>query len=95
MADQEIISLINRRRRQLLVHSYIYYELNNNLISDSQWSEWAVELVELQKQYPHESEMADYHKDFIGFDASTGYNLPYRNPEIMNKGDYLMAIMKG
>ena len=45
-----IAELITRRRRQILVHSVIYYEMNDNLIPDSQWVSWANELYELQKQ---------------------------------------------
>lgn len=34
----KIAELILQRRLQMLVHSYIYYELNDNIISDSTWS---------------------------------------------------------
>ena len=47
----DIRELILRRRRQLLVHSVIYYRFNENLISDQTWSNWAVELEKLQKEY--------------------------------------------
>lgn len=46
----DIRELILRRRRQLLVHSVIYYRFNENLISDQTWSTWAVELEKLQKE---------------------------------------------
>lgn len=36
----------------MLVHSYIYYELDTNIVSDHQWSEWATELANLQNKYP-------------------------------------------
>ena len=45
---KSIAELLNRRRRQILVHSGIYYKMNDNLISDSTWSAWAAELEELQ-----------------------------------------------
>ena len=35
---KSIAELLNRRRRQILVHSVIYYKMNDNLISDSTWS---------------------------------------------------------
>ena len=47
--DDELTALINRRRRQILVHSIIYYKLDDNLISDSDWSDLANELDALQK----------------------------------------------
>lgn len=91
----EIRSLILRRRLQILVHSCIYYELDGNLISDRTWSTWAKELVKLQKEYPRIARRVDYAQEFQGFDGSTGFNLPTRNPEIMNKALYLLKICKG
>ena len=52
MTSEEIAELITRRRRQLLVHSIIYYHMNDNLITDDQWAKWAIELEELQRDYP-------------------------------------------
>ena len=49
---KKIRELINRRRRQILVHSVIYYRMNDNLISDDQWAKWALELETLQNDYP-------------------------------------------
>ena len=45
---EQITELIKRRRLQLLIHSCIYYEYNTNLVSDNQWTTWAIELEELQ-----------------------------------------------
>ncbi len=50
--NKQIAELIHRRREQMLVHSYIYYQLNDNIIDDSTWSKWAMELQQLQKDYP-------------------------------------------
>ena len=47
--EAKIYELIQQRRLQLLVHSRIYYVLNNNIISDKQFDEFAKELVQLQK----------------------------------------------
>ena len=55
---------IEQRRRQILVHSYIYYALDDNIISDSQWSKWAVELAELQEKYPEIAEQTAFAEDF-------------------------------
>lgn len=32
--NKQIAELIHRRREQMLVHSYIYYQLNDNIIKD-------------------------------------------------------------
>lgn len=90
----EIRTLILRRRLQVLVHSCLYYVFNENLISDSTWSAWARELVELQRKYPSIAARVDYAKEFQDFDASTGFQLPTRNFEIMAKAQYLLDIRK-
>ena len=77
-----IAEKILRRRLQMLVHSYIYYELDNNLISDSKWSEWAVELKELQEKYPYIEKQVPYRDGFEDWDGSTGAFLPYKLPQI-------------
>ena len=88
----DIRSLILRRRLQILIHSYIYYELDKNIVSDSTWSKWANELVELQNKYPLIAERVDYHKEFMDFDGSTGFDLPLRNPEISKKALAILEI---
>lgn len=82
--DNEIAALIQRRRYQILVHSLIYYELDMNIVSDAQWAEWGVELVKLQKEHPKEAESVIFSEPFKDFDASTGYNLPFRDEQIVN-----------
>ncbi len=71
--DSTCVELIHRRRCQLTVHSYIYYQLNDNLISDHQWQAWADELVILQAKYPEHTD--PYDKDFKDWDGSTGFHL--------------------
>lgn len=85
-----IASKILQRRLQILVHSYIYYELNDNIVSDSKWSEWAMELVQLQKDNHLIAAKLPYAKEFLDFDGSSGYNLPYKNKEIVEKAIRLL-----
>lgn len=87
---EEIRSLILRRRLQLLVHSHIYYDLNYNLVTDETWGRWAQELVKLQREYPLIADRVDYSEAFKDFDGSTGFDLPYRQPEIMSKAKWLV-----
>ena len=77
--ELKIAEKIQRRRYQMLVHSYIYYELNENIISDSLWSKWAVELADLQSNYPAVAERVIYAEDFAGWDGSSGAFLTYVN----------------
>lgn len=74
---QTIKEKIKQRRRQMLVHSYIYYELNDNIVPDSKWAKWAKELEELQKNYPEESASVEYADMFEGWDGSSGAFLKF------------------
>lgn len=75
--ELEIAELIQQRRLQLFVHSYIYYNLDSNVITDKKWDEWARELVKLQSDYPEISEGVRYYDAFKDWDASTGAFLPF------------------
>ena len=74
--ELEIAEKIQQRRYQLLVHSCIYYHLNQNIISDKKWDEWARELKTLQEHYPNISEKVMLYEYFKDWDASTGAFLP-------------------
>ena len=74
--DLEVAELILRRRMQMLVHSYIYYKMDMNLISDREFDMWGKELVQLQADYPEIAEQVEYADAFKDWDASTGFHLP-------------------
>ena len=88
----QIKELISRRRRQILVHSVIYYRLNDNLIDDTTWSKWAVELEKLQNQYPKIAAECPLAKEFINFDHSTGMSLPLDDQWAVRTARYLLSI---
>lgn len=91
MTDEERISeKILRRRRQVLVHSVIYYNFNDNIIDDKTWSEWAIELEKLQKNYPEIASKLPWAEDFKDFDHSSGYNLPLEDPWAVRKAQQLL-----
>lgn len=92
MTPEKIEELINRRRRQVLVHSIIYYRMNDNIISDSQWSAWAKELYDLQKQYPEIAMRCIFAKEYRDFDPSTGFNLPLEDLWAVNKARQLLYL---
>ena len=79
-----IAEKIQRRRYQLLVHSLLYYELDMNLVSDSQWSAWAKELAQLQIDHPDIASRVIFADAFKGFDGSTGFNLPFSDEQVVN-----------
>lgn len=71
---QTVQERIRQRRAQMLVHSFIYYTLDDNLVSDHQWQRWADELVLLQARHPEP--IGFYDEVFADWDASTGCHLP-------------------
>ena len=74
---QTIEEKIKQRRLQMLVHSYIYYELDKNIVDDATWSRWAMELVKLQNDNPIASKKVIYYEQFKDWDGSTGAFLQY------------------
>ena len=87
----KIAELIQQRRFQMLIHSCIYYELNQNLINDKKWDEWARELRDLQNQYPDISKRVQMYEDFKDWDASTGAFLPIKQDWVIQRAKWLLA----
>lgn len=87
----KIAETIQQRRYQLLVHSCIYYELNNNIISDKKWDEWARELRDLQNKYPDISSRVVLYEAFKDWDASTGAFLPIKEDWVIQRAKWLLS----
>lgn len=90
MDTENIAEKILRRRRQILVHSVIYYKFNDNIIDDKKWSEWALELEQLQKEFPDIATNLQWAEKFKDFDHSSGYNLPLDDPWATKKAQQLL-----
>ena len=88
--EDGIRELIVRRRKQIIVHSCIYYEFNTSIISDRTFDLWAYELVDLQRKYPEISKSSRWASEFKDFDGSTGYDLPIRTQWAINKAKWLL-----
>lgn len=91
--EYRIACKIQQRRLQILVHSYIYYELNDNVISDDKWSLFAKELCILQKSFPDIAKKVPYDKIFKDFDGSTGMNLKY-DKWVKEKAKFILSYKK-
>ena len=91
----KIAETIQQRRYQLLIHSCIYYELNQNLISDKKWDEWARELRDLQNKYPDISKRVTLYEAFKDWDASTGAFLPIKEEWVINRAKQLLRTPGG
>lgn len=91
-SSKKISDRIQRLRLMLLVHSCIYYELNQNIISDKKWDELARELVKLQAEYPELAKEVIWYDAFKDWDASTGAFLPLKDEWVMRKAQYVLKL---
>lgn len=72
---QEYIDFL---QRFIIVHSYIYYELNRNVISDKVYDAKAKELTRYKNDYPDLWKSSMYYKQFGDeYNGSTGFTLYY------------------
>lgn len=63
-------------QRYIIVHSYIYYELNRNVISDKQYDAKSKELVKYKNDYPELWKNSEYYKQFCDdYNGATGFTL--------------------
>lgn len=92
MNIEDILELISRRRRQILVHSVIYYNYDESIISDSTWAKWAEELEELQELYPEIATVSPLAAEFNGFEHSSGFDLPLDNEWAVGVAKYLLRL---
>lgn len=64
-------------QRVVLIHSYIYYELNNSIWSDKHFDEVAKQLTIMQNNYSKSwiKKHSQYGYAFMDFDGTTGFDL--------------------
>lgn len=94
MVTQTLKEKIKQRRSQMLIHSCIYYELNDNVISDYQWQAWADELEKLQKENPEACNIDFYDYEFRNWNGATGNHLPHRDPWVYAKAQRILNICR-
>ena len=71
-----VVEKIQLLQRWILVQSFGYYELNENIASDFTYDTNAKQLAELKKQYPDEfkrSRYFEYFKDYCSEDDNVHY----------------------
>lgn len=88
-------------QRYIIIHSIIYYELNNSVISDKEFDSAARQLVKMQKQSEHCS-LKDtmYYYCMYDFDGSTGFYLydrliPFDKQYLMQIAKHVLKNKKG
>ena len=90
--ELKIAEKIQQRRLQMLVHSYIYYRMDDNIVTDHKWSAWATELADLQNKYPDIEKQVPFRKGFEDWDGSSGAFLPLNEPWIKTKARKLLGL---
>lgn len=83
-------SRIVQRRTQMFVHSYLYYVLDQPIVSDHTWQRWADDLTLMQRNHP-KLVTGFYDEDFADWDGSTGMHLP-QYPWVVERGAQLLRL---
>lgn len=80
--DKEKIQLL---QRSILVTSYVYYELNDNIQADRTYEMNTRQLLELKRANPEAWQKSRYYRYFDNFESGTGFDLMYRVRESNKK----------
>ena len=86
-------------QRKIIINSIIYYELNENLMSDQQFDKMCRKLLK-GIQYTKNYQRSDYFYVFYDFDGSTGFHLYHRLEDddkqyLMHLAKHVLKIAKG
>jgi len=92
--EQTIKEKIKQRRSQMLVHSYLYYVIDEPIIEDDKWQRWADELAKLQKYNPTSCDIGFYDKEFKDWNGDTGFKLPLKDPDVIKKAMEIKRIFE-
>lgn len=79
----------------MLIHSCLYYELDESIVSDHQWQAWAEELTVLQKEHPEFLKINFFDWDFRDWDGITGAHLRHREPWVYKKALNILEYHNG
>lgn len=74
---------IKQLRGQMLIHSYLYYWLDDPIWSDDMWQKQANELAQINKPIDW------YDEAFEGWDGTTGHHLP-TDEWVKNKARHIL-----
>ena len=73
LSDQAYINFL---QRGIIVHSYLYYELDSSIISDQEFDKKSRELVVLKNTYPDLWKASEYYYIFGDeYTGATGFHL--------------------
>lgn len=93
--DELLKELIKRRRKQILVHSFLYYRMNHTEIDDHKYDQLGKDLQFLQSTFPELAKQVIYHEHFENYTETTsGFDLPIYLPEIVAEAQGLKASVE-
>ena len=73
------VDKLNHIERRVLIHSYLYYEMNENIISDDEYNKMSRLLAKKVQQYKDTKlKKTMYGYVFKDFEGSTGFDLLYK-----------------
>ncbi len=85
-----ICDRIGELRRNIAVHSYLYYRMYESVVPDAVFDMWCRELVKLQTEHPEESEKVVYHLDYFrDWEGASGFDFPFTD-EIKEQAEKLL-----
>ena len=91
----EVTAELRRRMSQFLVHSFVYYKLNENIISDHQYDWLCKHLVEVMERHPIEAAALPYYDLCKGIEQSgSGFYIQDYPKEIMTTAFRMMWLNK-
>lgn len=61
--------------RWVLIHSFLYYELDNPIVSDERYDKNSLQLMKMIAKYPKSFRKSRYYYAMKDFDGSTGFGL--------------------
>ena len=84
-----IVEQIQLLERSILVNSFAYYELNENILSDFQYDANAIQLSELKRDCPDEFKRSKYYDYFYDYcqDSDVHYTSGFDLIERVRKAD--------
>ena len=88
--NKDTLVLINRRERQILVHSCLYYQFNENLIQDHVYDAWSKALAEFIQSHKEEFRESVYYTAFKDYDGCSGFDLPFSDPMVVGVAEGLL-----
>lgn len=72
---------IEMLQRWILIHSYLYYDLNYNIVSDERFDNNCHQLYEMRKRFPKTYKKSRFYYAMKEFNGSTGFGFV----ELLNK----------